>query len=186
MPSSYATNLKSAVLQKSESNIWDDAVLEWRVSGWEEDPTLSESCICGKENLRYLFEIENEQNGEILFPIGSSCINKFGRRDLTETVRTQESFFKLLHALEDSRFIKLTSEFFTRKLLKALYEQGAFASNEHNRNNPKNDYAFMLDMFNIKDKDNISPRQQSKINAIIIAQIIPFLRERSGRNASCI
>jgi len=41
------------------------------------------SCVCTKKNLKYLFEIVNNKNGKLLI-IGSSCIGKFGRQDMTD------------------------------------------------------------------------------------------------------
>ena len=44
--------------------------------------------------------------------------------------------------------IELTSKYFSKKLLYALYE-GAFAPNKYNRyDGVSNDYQFVLDMFN--------------------------------------
>lgn len=37
-------------------------------------------------------------------------------------------------------------------------------------------YQFIMNMFNKRDKKSITGRQQSKINAIIIKQIIPYLK----------
>ena len=42
-----------------------------------------------------------------------------------ETV-LRESTFKLLHAVEENEYLTLSSELFSRKLLRWLYEQGAF------------------------------------------------------------
>ena len=72
----YYKNLKAIVLEHSESSDWQSAVLEWVIEDVEEDEKLSESCVCGKENLRYLFTIRNTDNGNALYPIGSSCIKK--------------------------------------------------------------------------------------------------------------
>ena len=63
MESLYLRNLKSAVLKYSDSSNWNAAVYEWEIYDVDEDDTLSESCVCGKENLRYLFTIKNKING---------------------------------------------------------------------------------------------------------------------------
>ena len=53
--SRYMENLIFRVIDESEANSWNDAVLEWEIIDCEEDDELSLSCICGKENLRYLY-----------------------------------------------------------------------------------------------------------------------------------
>lgn len=178
MSNTYRTNLIQKVLDKSEGNTWNEAVQEWVIDDCEEDDSLESSCICGKEKLRYLFTIRNVRNGNTLFPIGSSCIKKFDRADLNEEVSIQEKLFKLFHAIEDGSFITLSSEFFSRKLLKYLYDVGVFQANEYNNYDPEIDYEFMLKMFNKRDKDSITRNQQRKINAIIMTSIRPYLAEQ--------
>ena len=68
----YYENLKKNVIEHSQADDWHSAVNEWEIDDVEEDETLTESCVCGKENLRYLFTIRNEFNGKKLYPIGSS------------------------------------------------------------------------------------------------------------------
>lgn len=178
MSSSYQTNLINTVISLSESNIWKDAVQEWVIEDCEEDISLQSSCICGKHELRYLFTIRNSINKNILYPIGSSCIKKFERNELSEEASIREKLFKLYHAIVNHSFITLSNEFFSRKLLKYLYSEGVFKANKYNDNNPEKDYQFMLDMFNKKNKDSITPNQQSKINALIINSIRPYLVEQ--------
>lgn len=118
--STYYKNLISSVLELSDSSDWQSAVLEWAIEDVVEDETLSESCVCGKENLRYLFTIRNTINGNKLYPIGSTCIKKFERSDLDEIVSVKEQLFKLLHAIENNEFITLSSQYFSRRLLRYL------------------------------------------------------------------
>ncbi|MEG0759703.1 MAG: hypothetical protein RR505_14920, partial [Raoultibacter sp.] len=172
--SSYCRSLIKTVLRYSDATEWKAAVLEWCIDDVEEDETLQESCICGKENLRYLFTIRNTINGSTLYPIGSSCIKKFERSDLDEEVTVKEQLFKLLHAIESQRFLTLSSDLFSRKLLRHLYEIGAFKPTLYNKFDPYRDYQFMLDMFN---KRNRSERQEKMATAIILNSIKPFLRD---------
>lgn len=134
---------------------------------------MSESCVCGKENLRYLFTIQNTINRNILYPIGSSCIKKFERTDFYELASVKEQLFKLLHAIERNSFITLSSEFFSRKLLRYLYDNDAFNATSYNGFEPYNDYKFLLDMFN---KRNRSENQEKKATAIILNSIKPYLQ----------
>ena len=158
--------------------------MEWDVAGCVEDRTLSSSCICGKENLRYLFTIRNRLTGKTLFPIGSSCIEKFGRDDLNEIAAVREKLFKLLHAIDSGDFITLSPEHFSRKLLSYLYDHKAFRSTDYNKHNPRLDYQFLLDMFNKRDKSSITPAQNKKISAIILSSVKPFLQKMLGTTGS--
>ena len=184
MARGYAERLIRRVIELSESGDWDTAVTEWEIIDCEEDDTLSESCICGKEDLYYLFTIRNMLNGELLFPIGSSCIKKFGRKDLDTEAAIREKMFKLYHAVEENRFIELSPEFFSRKVLYRLYEEGAFDS-EYNNYEGYDDYEFILKMFNKRDKTSITFLQEKKIRAIIVASIRPYLREKLAEKTNC-
>lgn len=177
--SNYFQTLIKDVMDNSESEYWEDAVTEWEIVDVQEDERLEESCICGKEHLRYLFTIKNQLNGNELYPIGSSCIKKFERDDLKLQVDVKEQLFKLLHAVEDNQYLQLSSEFFSRKLLRYLLDIGAFEPNQWNNYNPEDDYRFMLDMFNKRTRTD---KQNNKATAIILNSIKPFLQtELAGK-----
>jgi hypothetical protein len=167
------------VMASSEASTWDRAVGEWEIAACEEDVRVRSACICGQPHLRYLFTIVNTINGNQLFPIGSVCIEKFGRRDLADEATVREQLFKLMHAIEGGHFIRLSSEYFSRKLLRFLFEDGAFEPNLHNRYDPEADYHFMLDMFN--QRLDPTDAQGAKIRAIIVTQIKPYLRQALRR-----
>lgn len=177
MRSNYAKNLISNVVEQSVADTWRQAVHEWEIVDCDEDTLVESACICGKENLRYLYHIENQQNGNRLFPIGSSCIEKFDRKDLIDFTNVNESMFKLLRAMKTGKFIELNSELFTRKLLLYLFENRVF-DNDFNGLDGRNDYEFMLKMFNKRNKDDISYAQKRKIRAIIMNSIRPYLERR--------
>lgn len=148
---------------------------EWEIADCEEEDSASEICICGKENIKYLFTIRNTINGNMLYPIGSSCIKKFNRADMKEETSLYEGMFKLLHAVESNRYLSLSSELFSRKLLKYLFKQGAF-NTKYNNFDGEEDYEFMLKMFNKRDKSSITMRQEKnksyfvKFNKAILAK----------------
>ena len=142
--SQYFKNLIKVVVDNSESKDWKSAVDEWKIIDVVEDEKLEESCICGKEHLRYLFTIKNEENGRKLYPIGRLCIKKFERKELKDEVNIKEQLFKLLHAVEDNEFLQLSSEYFSRKLLHYLYEAGAFKATQWNDNDPKKTINFYV------------------------------------------
>lgn len=178
MKNVYVKNLIQTVIDNSESSDWENAVQEWGILDCEEDETVESCCICGKENIKYLFTIKNNSNGKTLSPIGSSCIKKFNRTDLNEITAITEGMFKLLHAIKENKFISLSPELFSRKILKALYQDGAFKENEYNNFNSKIDYDFILKMFNKKNKESITINQNKKIKAIIVGSIKPYLQEK--------
>lgn len=143
MASSYYQNLIKRVLEASTTDNWEIAVREWDIVDCEEDEEHASECVCGKENLRYLFTIRNRETGRSLYPIGSSCIEKFERDDLDYEVDVQMDMYRLAHAMERGERIELTSKYFSKKLLYALYEEGAFAPNKYNRYDGTNDYQFI-------------------------------------------
>lgn len=175
--SSYNDNLILKVINNSESNNWQDAVHEWEIVDCYEDETLLSSCICGKECIKYCYTIKNN-NGNELVPIGSRCINKFDRQDLNDFTTVHEKLFSLLHAIRDNKFITLSSEYFSRKLIEYLYQNGAFQPSIYNDNTPIKDYNFLIKMFNQKKPP--SQQQQKKINALIINNIRPYLENIIG------
>ena len=176
MESAYVKNLILTVIKSSEATTWEDAVLEWEIADCEEDSSCTSRCICGRENIKYLYRIKNKYNKSKLFPIGSSCIEKFARKDLIAETNLIESQFKLLHAIEDNKYLSLSTDYFSRKLLKWLYDEGAF-DNAYNHNDGRGDYEFMLKMFNKRDKATISAKQDKKIKAIILNSVKPFMQK---------
>ena len=100
MASSYYQNLIKRVLEASTTDNWEIAVREWDIVDCEEDEEHASECVCGKENLRYLFTIRNRETGRSLYPIGSSCIEKFERDDLDYEVDVQMDMYRLAHAME--------------------------------------------------------------------------------------
>lgn len=175
MPSEYYNNLIQRVIDESETDTWEKAVCEWEIVDCEEDEECSSTCICGKERIRYLYKIRNFKTGNILYPIGSSCIKKFGRDDFDEEIAVLEGMFKLYKAIRNREKIELTSKYFSRKLLAALSDAGAFPNNKYNHYDGDEDYEFLLDMFNKRDKSGITYAQQRKINGIIAYSIKPYL-----------
>lgn len=184
---SYYNNLIQGVIDASESDNWEAAVKEWDICDYEEDENASSRCICGKENIRYLFKIMNKNNGNTLFPIGSSCIKKFERADLNEEISLIEEQFGLLHAFQaddyktfrygdisSSAVISFFQDNFSRKLLEWLYNEGAF-NTSYNQYDGWDDYTFLLKMYNKRNKYAITNNQRKKMKAIIIYSVEPFV-----------
>lgn len=168
--------LVETVEKASVSDDWQGAKSEWDVVDISEDDSLSENCICGQERLKYLYTIENRFNHNVLFPIGSHCINQFNQTAMTTSATVYQKLLALVNAVKDNKFIELNATFFSRGMLKYLYDDGVFKASIYNKNDPYNDYKFLLDMFN-KRSDPTS-KQQAKINALIMNAIIPYAEQR--------
>jgi len=166
--------LFETVIKESTDDSWSSAVLEWEIYDAEEDVDMNSKCICGKEGLRYLYTIRNVHNDNILHPIGSQCIKKFERSEFNDQINVNEGLFSLMHAIENEEFIELNSDYFSRKLLKYLYEEGVFQN--FRDNTARGEYEFMLNMFNKRNEP--SKAQKGKIRAIIMNDIRPYLNEK--------
>ncbi len=175
MQSIYAQRLNAKIIELSVAKMWLDAIQEWDIADCEEDEDAGSECVCGKENLRYLYTVKNIRNNNTLYPIGSSCIKKFNRADLNEKITTQEKMFRLFKAIRSGEHIKLTPEFFSRRVLEFFYNNNAFVASRYNNYNGYNDYNFMLTMFNKRDKGNITEGQHRKIRGIIVGSLRPYL-----------
>lgn len=178
MSNSYYNNMIRQVLDASYSDYWEEAVYEWEIVDYEEDEGCKSECICGKQGIRYLYTIRNRETQRQLYPIGSSCIRKFERDDMDEEIAVLEGMFNLYRAIRNRERIELSSKFFSKRLLRALYDEGAFPANKYNRFDGFNDYDFMLTMFNKRDKSSITEPQHRKIRGIIAYSIKPFLEQK--------
>ena len=90
MGSAYYENLIKTVINYSFAKTWEEAVKEWEIIDCEEDEECSSQCVCGKENIKYLYLIPHTKTDKHLFPIGPTCINKIGRDDLNEEIKIKE------------------------------------------------------------------------------------------------
>lgn len=141
---------------------------------WKNIPPEGE-CVCGQQHLLYMYTIQNQQTGQPLEFIGSKCVQHFQNSDLNLQVTVFRGLFDLRKKILAGDHISLTTECFSREMLKWLYEEGAFPDSEHNGNDGKNDYLFLLDMFNKRNKDDISSARQRKIRGLVHYTIKPFV-----------
>lgn len=169
--------LPAIVLEASSSKTWDVAVSEWRVVGCHDNGNASGVCLCGHGGIRYEFTIRNSVNGIELSPIGSTCILKFENNELKNEVEGWEAAIKLLEALEarrpDVRLDGMNRDLFSRRLYAFLYEKGAFPDNSYNKYDGRNDYEFMVDMFNKRTAP--TERQRAKMYMVLNKSIFPWL-----------
>lgn len=78
MTDSYPQRVRENILPLSVAGALPEAFLEWHFTGCTEDHEEPvETCqLCDQEDLRYHFEIKNENTGSRLW-VGSQCILKF-------------------------------------------------------------------------------------------------------------
>jgi hypothetical protein len=168
--------LKRVVESESVADDFFNAVLEWNVVELEEHPTADGECVCGQQNLVKMFTIRNHRNGAELFPIGSHCVNHFGREDLNLQVAVFSDLLSLRKYILAGQSIALTSEYFSRAVLKWLFDEGAFPADQWNGYDGERDYLFLIDMFNKRNKDALSRKQEGKIYQMLKFKVIPFVR----------
>lgn len=164
------------ILGASTSSIWEDAVEEWHIAGCHDNHDCSETCLCGHEGIRYEYTIENKINGNLLSPIGSHCILRFGNDELKNEVKVWDEAIKLLEALRSKgpdSLKDLNSKYFSRRLFAFLYEKGAFPDNQYNGFNGADDRDFMIKMFNKRGEP--TEKQKLKIYMILKNGILLWL-----------
>ncbi len=155
------------VTSNSKAKIWNEAVKEWDIDKKYDNGIADDSCTCSHENIRYVFIIKNINTDRNL-KIGSTCISKFGRKELDEYASVSEQEFKLFSAVREKKFITLDNNFFTRKLIKLFRDKKVIT---------EKDYSFMLKMFNKKNKEDITKNQQKYINGLLGFTIYPYLEK---------
>ncbi|WP_322154758.1 hypothetical protein [Paratractidigestivibacter sp.] len=169
--------LPKVVLEASSSKVWDTAIAEWHIVSCHDNGDASGDCLCGHEGIRYECTIRNSVNGNELSPIGSTCILKFANDDLKKEIEGWKAAIKLLEALETRRpgvvLDGLNRDFFSHRLYTFLYEKGAFPANRYNGYDGKNDYEFMVDMFNKRTPP--TEKQRNKIYMVLNNGIFPWL-----------
>lgn len=75
---------------------------------------------------------------------------------MDEEITVMEGMFRLYRAIRNHERIELSSKYFSKKLLLALYEDGAFSPSRFNNYDGYNDYEFLLDMFNKRNNHHDS------------------------------
>lgn len=94
----YFMNLYERV--KAESNSKVNFYKEWKIIHTHElSKDKKEKCLCGKINTKFVFTIKNKVNSKELRPIGSACINQFGRKVFCVVcgTRVKESYYHIKH-----------------------------------------------------------------------------------------
>lgn len=162
--------LYDIVMENSKDDTsWWTAVKEWSIDGYKCDMAKISSCVCSKTGLKILFRIKNDINGNIIFPIGSTCIKRFKRTDLNNNVEVYEKFCALLNSFEennDEDEVTVDTEHFSRRSIDFYQSKGVIDSYE---------WRFLKGIFNRK-YDTLSMREKSMKNDILRNKIIPYIK----------
>ncbi len=172
--SDYVEGFILKVLKLSDSNEWEEAKDEWEIDDYEVDPNCSSECICGHQGIKFLYTIKNTINGNIVNPVGSSCVKKFERDDFDYSVLINESYLKIIKAVENKEFLSLKGGLFSRKLINYLYEKEVFKPSKFNGYDSEKDRDFLIDMFN--KKKELTENQEKKVRGLIGFQIVPYIK----------
>lgn len=175
MVSNSFETLKRVIEQNSVAADFSEAVHEWAVVAVEEHPDSEGECVCGQQNLLYMYTIKNGENQSTLTYIGSQCVHHFERQDLNTQVSVFGRLLALKRAIGEGEKITLTSDYFSRDVLDWLLAEGAFNS-QYNGNKGDGDYDFFLKMFRKRKKEDISDAQNRKIWVILNFQVKPFIQ----------
>jgi hypothetical protein len=84
--------LFQAVLDNSISKDINEAISEWDIMGYNIDHNV---CVCGKEDIKYCYVIQNRINNNVLYPIGKKCIRKFNNDNITDKAKIFEKKTKI-------------------------------------------------------------------------------------------
>ncbi|MBO6055961.1 MAG: hypothetical protein J6P84_03195 [Alphaproteobacteria bacterium] len=166
----YKNNFLHPIICSSVSDEWESAAHEWEVIYYGEDE--GNTCICGKEDIKYISGIYNRINGNELYPIGSRCINKFKSEKMNKDIHAYEKAFnkisngisKLRETIGKGESIKFTARLFSEELIRYLNKEGALDDNERQ---------FLLDMTGKRYKRS---GEREQINEIIESRIVPYIQ----------
>lgn len=166
----YGKNFLNPIICSSEFEGWKEAAQEWKVIYYGE--VEGTTCICGKEEIKYISGIINCLNGNELFPIGSRCIKKFKSENMNEDINVYKEVFnkiskgisKLRETTDKGESIKFNARLFSEELIRYLNKKGALNSS---------DCQFLLDTLGQRCKKS---EKKEQINKIIDESIVPYIK----------
>lgn len=165
----YTENFLLPVIYSSESNTWKSAAREWEIIGYER--VENDTCICGKEEIKDVYRIRNRLNGNELYPIGSSCVDKFESKEMTKDTDKFKKIYnkissgksKLKQSVNKGESIKFTARLFSEELINYLNKKEILSDR---------DRQFLL---NMRGRRSRNSEQQERINKIIEDFIVPYI-----------
>lgn len=167
----YDKNFLHPIICCSVSQKWKSAAKEWKVIYYGE--VEGTTCICGKEEIKYISGIYNRLNGNELYPIGSRCINKFKSEEMNKDINEYKEAFnkisngisKLKEIVGKGESIKFTARLFSEELIRYLNQKEAIDDNESQ---------FFLDVIGKRYKRS---GEREQINKIIESHIVPYIQK---------
>ena len=165
----YTENFLLPVIYSSESNEWKSAAQEWEIIGYKR--VENDTCICGKEEIKDVYKIRNRRNGNELYPIGSSCIDKFESKEMTKDTnkfkkiynRISNEIFRQRETAGKGESLKFNTRLFSKELIHYLNKKGVLNDS---------DCQFLFDM---RSKRSKSAEEQKRIDEIIENFIVPYI-----------
>lgn len=161
------------ITENSLSKKFDEAVNEWDITDYIKCGKTKEKCICGEEEIDIGYKISNKFTNKELYPVGSTCLKLFRRKDINDKIIVVEMKYALYESIKEDLDRDYDKRYYSRKLIDSLYREGAFKGNIYNLGNGYNDYIFFLGVFN--RKTIMIESEQKKARYIIETQIMPYL-----------
>lgn len=165
-PLRFHLRLREIVIEHSSATTWGMAKNEWYVeSHWEEEEL--DKCVCGKEDIKYIFSIRNYITGFQLYPIGSSCINHFDNQDMSDVVRNLLNARKRIVKYKNYVFTHSSYADFTIHEIAQDDEFMDFVIHKRQQSHDKQknkDYRRLIDYYNLKRQDLIYKETLSNCN----------------------
>lgn len=154
----------------SEGESWAQAKSEWRVLYEDDAGGPTETCVCDYEGLRYLNMVGNRITGARLYPVGSSCVERFG----VDRIAEEQA---------DARAVQCSPARGGRRPRPA-----ALLAPGHRRAAPRRvidaaEHALMRRLFNKGPKAQIPEHDAALLRAVVSRRVMPTcaVRRRGSR-----
>lgn len=179
MSGSNFKKLRTEVLSHSAANNFIDAAKEWDVISIYQDP--DQTCVCGKEGLRWCYKIRNRVTGEVLYPVGDVCIHHFGSEMMDQTAADMRHVLEIGIASATTPGVAMpvrsarNGGTFSRATIDALQRAGALAPRDGDGVGGLTDQEardLLLSEFNARNYD---AARAAKALAIVERRIRPTL-----------
>lgn len=157
--------LQQAVVDASDAGTWSKARAEWDIVGSSIAPKRDGVCICGQRGLRNQFTISNRVTEEVLEPVGSSCINLFGRADLDDEATILTALSALKVEIDSGATIDTKDSFLSEQVFRHMHSERELSGWERD---------FMTKMY--RRRTPMTPAQDVKWKAILSGKVIPYVQ----------
>lgn len=147
----YFEKLKEVVLTNSFATTYSEATTEWVTTYYDYDEHETE-CLCGKCGLKHRYEITNVKTGNVLYPIGSECIEKFNNDKMTKDALTLKDVAEYRNSFLSFRKMDLSE--INPNVVNYCYGIDALED--------ENDFEFMMAFSRKRSFRNISEKQKKK------------------------